>query len=72
MKKRKSLSMPVTRKTLSDQQIRAIQKALVEFGYTDLTEKTVRSSAEKILKGEEPEGVIGMFVKSFLEEAKLI
>lgn len=57
---------------LSDKQITGMRRALVEFGYNDLTDKDVREATDKILAGEEPKEVIGMFVKSFLEEAKLI
>lgn len=57
---------------LADKQIMAMRKALVDFGYSDLSDKFVREKAEEILKGDEPTEIIGMFLKSFLEEAKLI
>ena len=51
---------------------KAIRRNLVEFGYTSLTLETVSTELDKVLDGAEPENIIGMMVKSQLEENNLI
>lgn len=41
-------------------------KDLIEFGYTDLTNKTVEEQLEKVLKGEEL-SIIGKFIEGDIE-----
>ncbi len=56
---------------LSDKQIANMARALNDFGY-HLKDWEVRSAVEKILAGNEPTEMVGMFVKSYLEEAGLV
>lgn len=51
------------REVLTGVYISAKTKALRDFGYTNLTEDTVKEQIEKILAGEKL-SVIGMFIES--------
>lgn len=46
--------------------IKAKTKDMIEFGYSDLTEETVRKQLENILSGKELD-VIGMFMEDDIE-----
>lgn len=58
--------------TITDDQIATMTKALRAFGYSTVTIDFVRQESEKLLAGEEPTNVIGMFVKDWLKEAGLL
>ncbi len=55
-------------KEKSKQFARACHKALVEFGYDDLTVDFVEKELDKLLKGKKPKNVIGMFMESWVKE----
>lgn len=56
--------------TLTDQQIRIMANSLREFAY-NVDNAIVREQADKIMAGEQPGGIIGMFVQDWLKKAKL-
>ncbi len=56
---------------LSDKQIANMTRALHDFGYY-LRDWEIRAAANKILEGVEPTDMVGMYVKSYLEEAGMV
>jgi hypothetical protein len=58
-------------KVLKSNYVRLKTKDLIEFGYTDLTEKEVSEQVDKILKGVKDDdlSVIGLFCKGDLDLA---
>lgn len=56
---------------LSEKQIANMGRALLDFGY-HLKDWEVRAAVNKILEGAEPTDMVGMYVKSYLEEAGLV
>lgn len=47
---------------ISQMAIRRIREALVEFGYTGLSQEYVAEQVQRILNNEKPTEIIGMFI----------
>ena len=56
----------------TDEQIRAIHRNLVDFGYSHLTLEDVKDAVEAIYRGEPKSDIITNFATTMLVEAKLI
>ena len=52
--------------------IESITKNLVDFGYVGLPESEVLESYDRAINGQDPQGIIDMFVKGQLEENGLL
>ncbi len=62
-----------TTPTLTDASVSSIRKALVDFGYTSLTETEVRETGNRLLAGGEVgSDVIAMFIRDMLRDAGAI
>lgn len=57
---------------VTDWQCGKMAKALVDFGYPEVTPADVRREVDTLEQGGEPEDVIGMFIRSWLEDAGLL
>lgn len=57
---------------VTDWQCGKMAKALVDFGYPEVSPSDVRDLVAILEAGEDPEDVIGMFIKGWLEDAGLL
>ena len=57
---------------ITERHIKAIHRNLVVFGYPRLKIEEVRAEVERMQRGEEPAGIIGMMARGMLEEAGLL
>ena len=52
--------------------IQRITKNLQNFGYKDLTVDTVQEKVDALIRGEEPDDIIGMMARDMLVENHLL
>lgn len=57
---------------ITDWQCAEMAKALQDFGYPEVTRSEVRTQVSILEAGDEPEDVIGHFIKGWLEDNGLL
>lgn len=57
---------------VTDWQCGKMAKALRDFGYPEVSSTDVREQVAILERGEDPQDVIGMFIKGWLEDAGLL
>lgn len=57
---------------VDDARCASMARALTEFGYYGVTPADVREQVTLLERGEEPDDVIGMFIRGWLDDAGLL